>query len=328
LQILLDPLVAEDTEPYAAGRDIGSPIRGNSRLLHQQRGPSSKGDQMSITIGQPEPHHNPEANAKAPPSCLSDHQGLPTKPHGKSKLVQSLQEGVDWRSHLCRVLNVDLDSSDALLLETVRQMEKDLTRPAVKPRKADIYFNILHRIECKKDKSRFLYQDIPYFLNQNGEDDHLRGRRVVSNMELYVERNRGLSFIVFKHYICCNPDTKSKSGDEPTPVTESVYIISADLYSALKTVSRKSSQTYLYPNFQVGLELSAPYLWFYHDRSFITSTVGRFKSRRKRHLHCLFNDYISIHMGEEYAEVDKQLSAKLISSNFLSYIFVSAHSQS
>lgn len=71
--------------------------------------------------------------------------------------------------------------------------------------------------------------------------------------------------------------------------------------------------------------MSAPYLWFYHDRSFITSTIDRFKSKHKRHLHCLFNNYINVHMGEEYAEVDKQLSAKLISSNFLSYIFVSGH---
>ncbi len=245
-----------------------------------------------------------------------------------SKPVQSSQEGVDWRSHLCRVLNADLGSSDALLLETVRQMEEDLSRPAVKPQKADIYFNILHRIECKKDKSRFLYQDIPYFLNQNGEDDHLRGRRVVSNMDLYTERNRGLSFIVFKHYMCCNPDKKSQSGDEPTHATESVYIISPDLYSALEKVSRKSSQTYLYPNFKVESELSAPYLWFYHDRTFITSTIDRVKSKHRKHLHCLFNDYINVHMGEEYAEVDKQLSTKLISSNFLSYIFVSAHFQS
>jgi hypothetical protein len=147
-------------------------------------------------------------------------------------------------------------------------------------------------------------------------------------MDLYKERNRGLSFIVFKHYMCCNPDKKSQSGDEPTPATESVYIISPDLYSALEKVSRKSSQTYLYPNFKVESELSAPYLWFYHDRSFITSTIDRVKSKHRKHLHCLFNDYINVHMGEEYAEVDKQLSTKLISSNFLSYIFVSAHFQS
>jgi hypothetical protein len=293
-------------------------------LLHRQGGLSSKDDQMSVPISRSEPHHNPEADTKAPTSRLSDHQARGTKPQGMSKLIQSSQ-GVDWRSHLCRVLNADLGSPDASLLETVRRIEADLTRPTVKLRKDDIYFNILHRIECQKDKSRYLYQDMPYFMNQNGEDDHLRGRRVVSNMELYIERNRGLSFIVFKHYICCTPHKKSQSGDEPTPATESIYVISPDLYSALKAVSRKSSQTYLYPDFKVESELSAPYLWFYHDRSFITSTVDRFKSKHRRHLNCLFNDYINVHMGDEYAEVDKQLSAKLISSNFLSYIFVSAH---
>jgi len=44
LQILLDPLVLEDTEPYVAGRVIGSPIRDKPRLLHRQVGPSSKDD--------------------------------------------------------------------------------------------------------------------------------------------------------------------------------------------------------------------------------------------------------------------------------------------
>lgn len=157
---------------------------------------------------------------------------------------------VDWRLHLCRVLNVDLDSPDDLLLATVRQMEEGLARPAMKP---DIYFYILHRIECKKDKSRFLYQDISYFLNQNGEDDHLRGRRVVSNIGLHVERNRGLSFIVLKHYICCNPDKKSQSGGEPTLVTESVYIISADLYSGPENSLEEIQSDLFISGFQGGV---------------------------------------------------------------------------
>jgi len=165
--------------------------------------------------------------------------------------------------------------------------------------------------------------DLPYFVNGDVGDDHLRGRKVVSNVELHVEKNHGLSFIVFKDYHCCNADKKLvKRETGPESSAESTYIISHDLCSALLALVKASSRPHLYPEFRVQREIPRPYLWAYRERRFIEAEGRRFNGRLREHLSLLFK-YIKEHLGAEYARVDGQLKKGVISSDFLEYLFVS-----
>ncbi|KAK8251588.1 hypothetical protein IWZ00DRAFT_242865 [Phyllosticta capitalensis] len=78
----------------------------------------------------------------------------------------------------------------------------------------------------------------------------------------------------------------------------------------------------MYPIFECGRRLDAPYPWVFYDRSFLAACIPKLDSRCQTHLQC-FEDYISRRMDTEYTEVQSLLSEGLISAKYVPYLFVS-----
>ncbi|KAK7549321.1 hypothetical protein BKA81DRAFT_143339 [Phyllosticta paracitricarpa] len=252
-----------------------------------------------------EPFGDTSAHAE---SATKFHQGIPDS-SGR----------IDWRAQICATLGIDQRASDADVLVAVQKT--GCVRPQ-KPR-LEPHFRILYRVDCKRDGSHFVYEDMPYVLDPDSHGNHLRGRNKMSNYDLYVERHQGLSFIVYKRFTCCQRGTEKKPSGAVAQheSTDSISLISRELISALRQAAKTSGRLHLYPEFNHRQEIEAPYLWFFHGFSFLQDFTKRASSKYHPHLRCFFEDYIFKHMVQEYDEVDSMLSRGMISEKYISYLF-------
>jgi len=198
--------------------------------------------------------------------------------------------------------------------------ESKINMKAQKAPKPESSYQILHRVPCPRNVSPCTYIDLP---NVHSGVNHLRGQETVSNFELHIERHKELSFVIFKDYACyCTDQYVPTTEDGPVACKETIYIISNGLCAALKSMAKRSRRGYLYPKFETGKEIPRHYLWVFHEREFIASTLNLLKDPYRKQLH-LFLTFIESDRANEFAEVDAQLSNKVISGKYLEYIFVS-----
>ncbi|KAI0190437.1 prion-inhibition and propagation-domain-containing protein, partial [Xylaria flabelliformis] len=201
---------------------------------------------------------------------------------------------------------------------------------------SDQSMQVLHRVSCPNG-SRAVYFDTPtysfsdcdasqwVFLDPDNARlesslSHLCGKRKLPNFEAYVAQNNGLEFVVFKDYKC---DHKHHSNlIHPSPVSESVYLLSAALCDVLNMVIQQTSPLLSIPSVHVNAQLAAPYVWYHRLREPVrralreaeeiqidTSPVSR-----------LF-DFIEKSMTAEYAVVDEQFARGIVSWQFLKYFY-------
>ena len=244
-----------------------------------------------------------------------------------SKQIASTPEQVDWRNLVCRLVGADADASDGILLNSLQNMikafeESKVNLKAPKASKPESSYQILHRVQCDSNASPSTYVDLPHV---HSGVNHLRGQETVSNFELHIERRKELSFVIFKDYACCcTKQYVPATEDGPVACKETIYIISKGLCAALKSMAKRSRRGNLYPKFETGKEIPRHYLWVFHEREFIASTLNLLKDPYRKQLH-LFLNFIESDRADEFAEVDAQLSNKVISGKYLEYIFVSVH---
>lgn len=178
---------------------------------------------------------------------------------------------------------------------------------------------------CEKDQQFAVFEDTPDLFDPESGRGHIRGQVVVKNHELYIERHPGLSFIVYKSYTCCGEDdrTKPRIEAETIPSKESIAIVSYHLVKSLNKVAEISPNRHMYPTFERGRQLHAPYPWVFHDRPFLISCIPDLDYKCQTHLRCFLEDYISQKMDTEYIKVESLLSQGLISVEYMPYLFVS-----
>lgn len=277
-------------------------------------------------VGAPDPQWRPEPSKRverAEPSERPEKQRLRKRP--------TLPKEVDWKKEVSRLLGAGTDTTDDSLLEGLRRMTETAKHPPVitEERKRDEGYQVLHRIHCQVEKTNYVYVDRPYFMNRDdteGADDHLRARKPVHNLELHIEKNRGLSFFVYKNYTCCDPMNRMmKTPEGPISQDESIFIIAPDLASALRALQKKAKRPRLFPDFGIMDEVPGPYLWVYHERENIRAIMQEEKGLKRKYMKqvALFLKYIKEHLNDQYEEVDKQLSCGKISSEYVEYLFVS-----
>lgn len=250
---------------------------------------------------------------------------LSARTASSSKQIASNPGKVDWRNLICGLVGADADASDSILLDSLQNMikafeESKINMKAQKAPKPESSYQILYRVWCPGNASPCIYIDLP---RVNSEVNHLRGQETVSNFELHIERRKELSFVIFKDYACrCTKQYVPATEDGPVACKETIYIISKGLCAALKSMAKRSRRENLYPKFETGKEIPRHYLWVFHEREFIASTVNLLKDPYRKQLH-LFLNFIESDRADEFAEVDVQLSDKVISGKYLEYIFVS-----
>lgn len=178
-------------------------------------------------------------------------------------------------------------------------------------------------------------------------------------MELYLERNKDVTFLVLREYTCCRAKSHPKdrhrlgSDTDTLPMTmltaEYIDIVSHTLRSRLASLSKVALQGIPHPKFghdrddeddivndsdddsmssysyysdRKNLHVSYPYLWFYHRRQDISDATDCLEEVHQEHLN-VFCGYIDNRMSEEWADVDKLVSNGQIAAEYIQYIYVS-----
>lgn len=178
-------------------------------------------------------------------------------------------------------------------------------------------------------------------------------------MDLYLERNKDVSFLVLREYACCQTKSYSterhrlESDTDTAPMTmlveEHIDVVSHTLRSMLASLSHAALQgiphprfshdrgddsdginesdnnfksRYNYYNARKNLRVSYPYLWFYHRRQEIAEAIDHLEEAQRKHL-SIFCRYIRDRMFEEWSDVDKLVAESQITAEYIQYIFVS-----
>jgi hypothetical protein len=274
------------------------------------------------------------AAAKTTSNSASDAE-LETEPeHNLSMPTQ-----VDWRTVLCEFLCTPSSTKDKVLIETLNDYKRrlhDAERHAVEQTACVVAieeepkYETIHRVRCSDDGGTELFLDPPWTVNSGPFGAHLRGSNEIEHLELHLERNKQLSFIVYKDYRCCrrNHDLKTNSAASTEKnyatslmVGESVCIISEAFSAALEEIENITEGTIPYPVFDTNSELISPYLWWYHQRESIMEAVTHLDPEVQVHIR-LFQEYIMSSIGKEYEEVDQLFTSGQMKQDYMEYLFV------
>lgn len=239
--------------------------------------------------------------------------------------------------------------------------EAELVKQKSATHRGPLRYQVIHCVFCddKTDGNvgRVMYLEQPWTVQAGRHRAHLRGSQQVSNMELYLERNKDVGFIVFQDYVCCgekpSPVNRNRFGREVDTrlmsmlVAEHIDIVSDDLRSTLADLSDVAFEGIPHPKFgrmedeeedagseyvidddssgyDIGesLDVSYPYLWFYHRRHKLSEVIDCLEDSDKEHVN-VFCGYIQDRMADEWAAVDKLISKGEISAEYVRYIYVS-----
>lgn len=147
----------------------------------------------------------------------------------------------------------------------------------------------------------------------------------IQNFDLFMEKNKDISFIVFKTYTARHPeqDRIVLKTDEIPEITikESIRPITRELIEAVKFVlGSQDKYADLWHDFKAKSELPAPYLFVFHQRGYPGTVSHTAKKSSREQLASLWTYVIHEH-GNEYTTADISLSSGKITSGCIKYLF-------
>ena len=249
------------------------------------------------------------------------------------------KDGLDESMKRClRNLSHGGPNADIQLLENgirqlqnrVQQLQGLSTDPA--PSRHQVLYRIMDHVNSSNYKG--VYFDHPRWVLGDMNQSFLQADLQLDNLDLYLERNKDISFIVFKDF---NPNGKAdklssrpfKSASEvpqettarPQQNDESVRPVAKDLTEALETLLG-SSPVYkdVQHSFQFRSELKAPFLFMYHTRQTL-SKLRESMSRTVNDQLTIFLNYLNANYGPLYEAVDELLSRNKILPEYMEYLF-------
>ncbi|KAK1994919.1 ATPase [Colletotrichum falcatum] len=314
--------VPDPDERYYRGRKVRSPFRPRrpARIRSVSRSPSAteQGEYESSYDGGSSRSRSPspaQVKYRRPPIVT-----------------------VDWRSEICRFLNLSNQVPDHEIFEALAETEGKLrdaerlkyqyTADSGPPRS-----QVMHRIHCHHEKTRVAYQDEPWPVESGPYHAHLRGSRPVANLELYLERNKNIGFLVFREYQCCHRHMgweRAVEVDKSTTADASLFfsreyidLVSPELQNALTELSELALDGIPHPLFgdEDGGDISHPYLWWFHRRKEIAMAKPGMDPRFQQHVD-IFQTYIEDRMQPEWEVVDGLFAERKITVDLLRYLFV------
>ncbi|KAL9044388.1 MAG: hypothetical protein Q9214_002471 [Letrouitia sp. 1 TL-2023] len=172
--------------------------------------------------------------------------------------------------------------------------------------------------------------DHPEWVRGHGTASDIKSNLPLTNFELYLERNKDISFIVYRNFDLKSARSTTASGTDsesdgiahrPHHTNETVRLVNKDLIEAIKALL-DSQQQYaeLAHEFSVSLELPAPYLFIYHNRKNLEKFQDSLSVYAKAQVSLLLN-YVTEQYADEYAAADSLLSRNKISPKLLRYLF-------
>lgn len=266
-----------------------------------------------------------------------DYRGMPPP---KSVTRQPLRI-VDWRGEICRLLGLDNSTSDDTVLEELAKTEIILQEEAQRSRSEAFEAEVLpprgqivYRIYCHESRQRQeLYLEEPWISRSGPYQSHLRAGDSIRNYELFLERNKDISFVIYNEFECCGPHSntqnKAQYADPTSPISdhfvrETISVVSEDLNYALQTLAREALSGISHPDFDYnsGDHITYPYLWWYHRRDEISKYKEHLDRMSREHI-SIFQEYLLQRLGADWDVVDSLIAKGKISSRYVEYLFVS-----
>lgn len=246
---------------------------------------------------------------------------------------------IDWRRELCRLLDVTSSIDDGELLdrigpatETLRKAERENTTEEERPPR----YEILNRVTCLGSMYGHgdrLYLDDPWIVESGPYTAHLQGSHPIHNLELHMERNKEITFIVYRHFECCRAvppkDINDPLGSDTSRLlrAETITLISEELSKALERLARSALDEIPHPDFDIeshGNTIAYPYLWWFHRRNQIAGSMGDLRQTHQKHL-AVFEQYIKHRLEADWRDVDALLANGRITADYIQYLFVCEH---
>ncbi|KAI1827299.1 hypothetical protein F4861DRAFT_550865 [Xylaria intraflava] len=237
---------------------------------------------------------------------------------------------IDWREEICRFLDrpsdVDddaiLDELETVLAELVELRRLSSMQPA-QPKPPD--YQVINCIRCQQSSDEGLYLDDPWVVDSGPNKAHLRGSNKIHNFELHLERNKEMTFFVFREFECCGPLMPYASPNVKTSdllVKEYVSNISTEFRLALTELCDLALSETARPNLgEKADQIHRPYLWWFHNRSNIKNNEALISAGSRLHLD-VFQCYLDTCLGDEWAAVDELLETGYITTAYTHYLFV------
>nr|XP_036576490.1 ATPase [Colletotrichum truncatum]KAF6783246.1 ATPase [Colletotrichum truncatum] len=247
---------------------------------------------------------------------------------------------INWRSELCRLLQVSDHTSDDEILELMDEAEEKLRDAerlqyqfATDP--GPLRSQVVYKIRCYEARYNpdMVYLDPPLVVDSGTYHSHLIGSRGITNMELYLERNKNISVLVHREYACCKGPTfvkRPSQGEKSTEADlelfferEHVELVSEELQTALTDLSELALNDIPHPRFDGGKPgaISYPYLWWFHRRGEIENALKKMSLADQLHIEVVQN-YMQERLKSDWSRVDELTARGMITLELLEYIFV------
>ncbi|KAF2994709.1 hypothetical protein E8E13_003158 [Curvularia kusanoi] len=148
-------------------------------------------------------------------------------------------------------------------------------------------------------------------------------RNPVKNLDLFLEKNKNIVFIVYRDFdnapLATGAKTKSSS---PQHMRESIQPVSQRLRKTL-LIMLKGDWRYEAMSLELHRkgEIAAPYLYVYHHRTSWGKLVDRYPPNVREHLRLLAR-YVSDTFGTQYMAADALFARRKVSAEFVRYLFL------
>lgn len=188
----------------------------------------------------------------------------------------------------------------------------------------------LNLTTAPRNDSTTLYFDPPQWTKGQRGPGLLRSQLPVTNFDLYLEKNKDISFIVYKTYGMPQDgsktpeirDRQSAAHDlNDAVVDESIQPVSEALLNAVEALLEAEDEyASILKSFRQTSELAAPYLFVYHQRNDWERIRLSLPESSHQQLIMLW-DYILQSQDAEYAMADSQIPLGKITPELLKYLF-------
>lgn len=207
-----------------------------------------------------------------------------------------------------------LQSDIEMIQSKMSGMQKKLRQLEVqKSRYAENQYRILYRIDST------CYFDHPEWTQGHKS---IVSRMPVKNLDLFLERNKNILFIVYRDFEKTSGEQKHYSKlPQPESARESIHPVSRRLRKALD-ILLKHDWRYesMFLHLQQQGEIKAPYLFVYHHRVYWKDMLMQFPDAVRKHLN-LLAIYVSDNYGQEYEAADAAFAQRRISVEHVKYLF-------
>ncbi|KFA79937.1 hypothetical protein S40288_05110 [Stachybotrys chartarum IBT 40288] len=220
-------------------------------------------------------------------------------------------------------------------------------------------YQIVYRIRCQASGEEGDYEKPPWLVNSGPHNAHLRASSTISNMELYLERNKQVAFLVYVNFECCSRHPVGRRGHHERRhvtdgivsrmiVEESVVVVSERMQNAFRALAAIALEGIPHPTFandsqdnnglsdaestessvvtaerliEEPTNFTFPYLWWFNRRSEINDALPLLDDESRLYL-AVFQSYIQDYLEYEWNQVDELLSQRQIAIQYLPYIYV------